>query len=196
MKKILFGLALLTMLGAITACDDSGGSGDLGFSPPPPANPVRMVFNAQYVHTQYVQGISIPGTWTSNIEYPTVSIISSRAELEQYCADYEDQYDFSRYQYSPTGFMDAIRIYSDAYFADSFLVLVLLEETSGSNRHRVERVEGNGDIAITRLLPEIGTSDMAQWHIIIELNNDGKLEQFQAVFIDCQYCDIPTGSYK
>jgi hypothetical protein len=74
--------------------------------------------------------------------------------------------------------------YTDAFFASNFLVLVLLEEISGSYRHRVERIEESGDIIITRLVPGIGTADMAQWHIIIELDNDYKLEEFQAVFIE------------
>ena len=174
MKKILFGLALLAILGTFVACDDSGDH--LGA----PGEQGRLSFSSQTVHTQqYVQG-----TWTSNIEYPLVTVISSGAELEQYYNAYRDILDFSRHPYSPNGFADAIGKYTNAFFANSFLVLVLLEETSGSNRHRVEWVEENGKIVITRLIPEIGDMAMAQWHIIIELDNNDKLEQFQAVFVD------------
>ena len=176
MKKIIFGLALFIFLGAFIACDNSNSSGDLGITP---TNPGRFAFNAQYVHTQYVQG-----TWTSGIDYPRLTVISSRAALDQYFNDYEGLYDFSRYQYSPTGFMDAIENYSEAFFGDNFLVLVLLEETSGSNRHRVENITDNGNITITRRIPEIGASDMAQWHIIIELDKEDKFEQYQVVFLE------------
>ena len=176
MKKILFGLVLLAIFGSFTACEDPGDSGSLEILTP--VNPSRISFKYQTVHTQQYVG----GTWTSNIEYPTVTIIFSRAELEQYYNDYEDLYDFSRHQHSQTGFIDAIERYSDAFFANSFLVLVLLEETSGSNRHRVERIDDNGDIRITCLVPELGTADMAQWHIIIELDKAEKMEQFQVVF--------------
>ena len=178
MKKFVLVLSLFIFMGVFTACDDPGSNGDLDILTP--ANPGRINFMYQTVHTQQYVG----GTWTSNIEYPAITVISSRAELEQYHNDYEGLYDFSRYEHSNNGFMDAIERYSDAFFADSFLVLVLIEETSGSSRHRVESVEDGGDIVITRLLPEMVTADMAQWHIIIELDNDDKIEQYQVVFLE------------
>ena len=177
MKKIFFGLVLLSIFGSFTACEDPGGSGDLDILIP--TNPGRISFMYQTVHTQQYVG----GTWTSNVEYPRLTIISSRAELEQYQDDYENLYDFSRHEYSNNGFMDATEGYSDAFFADSFLVFVLLEETSSFIRHRVERVEDNGDIEIIRLVSDGPiTADMAQWHIIIELGKADKVEQYQAVF--------------
>ena len=181
MKKIVLGLAFLVILGVFAACENPSGSSDkITDGIITPVNPGSIAFSYQIVHTQqYIQG-----TWIGSFNYPVVTIISSRAELKQYCNDYEDMYDFSRHQYSPTGFTDAIGRYSDAFFADNFLVLVLLEETSGSNRHRLERIEENGNIVITRLVPEIGTADMAQWHIIIELGNNDKLEQYKAVFFE------------
>jgi hypothetical protein len=80
--------------------------------------------------------------------------------------------------------LNAIEKYSDDFFAGNYLVIVLLGEGSGSIRHKVERVDTNGDIVITRQLPEIGTADMAAWNIIIELNNDFKPEQYQVVLTD------------
>ena len=161
MKKILFGFALFFILGAFIACDNPSASDDLGINNPggplpglTDQNPIP--FRALYVHTQLAQQY-VQGIWVSGIEYPIVTIISSRAELEQYCDDYQGLYDFSGYQHSPTGFMDAIENYSDAFFADNFLVFVLIGEGSGSIRHRVEGIGDFGDISITRLVPEIGT---------------------------------------
>jgi len=80
--------------------------------------------------------------------------------------------------------MDVILKYSSSFFEDNFLVIVSLQENSGSIRHNVERIDENGDIVINRLEPEIGTADMAEWNIIIELANSTKTEQFRPVFVN------------
>ena len=49
--------------------------------------------------------------------------------------------------------------------------MVLLEEGSGSIRHEVERIGvDSGDlwIEIKSIVPEVGTCDMAWWHVLIE----------------------------
>jgi len=99
--------------------------------------------------------------------YPVCTVISSMNELEQYSNNAE--------------YKDAVSKYSDEYFSDNFLVIIIIEETSGSNRHKVEKIDVNGDIIIKQIVPEIGTSDMATWNIIIELKNSQKLERFQVV---------------
>ena len=81
-------------------------------------------------------------------------------------------------------FLDAIAKYSDGYFADNYLVIVRLVEGSGSIRHKVERIDENGDIVINRLLPGMGTADMAAWSILIEVNNNFEAEQFRVVLFD------------
>ena len=120
--------------------------------------------------------------------YPVVTVISSKDELEQYHEAYKDKYDFSKrlngYIDSSAGFLDAMENYSDAFFAKSFLVFILVEEGSGSVRHQVDSVEENGGIVISRLLPEMGTADMAQWHIIVEFDNSFKQERFNTILID------------
>ena len=54
--------------------------------------------------------------------------------------------------------------------------MVLLEEGSGSNRHNVDNVKLGSDgklyISIRSIIPEVGTSDMAAWHILIEPEAD------------------------
>lgn len=54
--------------------------------------------------------------------------------------------------------------------------MVLLEEGSGSVRHNVESVIMGTDhachIRIGSIVPEVGTDDMAQWHVLIELEAD------------------------
>lgn len=63
--------------------------------------------------------------------------------------------------------------YDDEFFAENALIIITLDESSGSVRHNVKKVikEGNEiSIAIERKVPELGTADMAEWNIYIELN--------------------------
>jgi len=114
------------------------------------------------------------------IQQPIISVISARSELDQY---YETHVKCI-YGSDDGQFKEATKIYSDDFFANNFLVIVLLEEGSGSIRHKVERIDRNGDIVINRLIPEYGTCDMAEWNIVIELNNDFKLIQYRVVLVD------------
>lgn len=124
-------------------------------------------FNAQYIRTNgYVDGVT----------YPITTVIDSREELDAYYAVNRDTYDMERKEEvasdSTIGFLDAIDQYDDAYFQDNVLVLVLVEEGSGSIRHEVTEVKQMDtviEIRIKRDVPEMGTDDMAEWHIMVEL---------------------------
>ena len=58
----------------------------------------------------------------------------------------------------------------------------MLEEPSGSNRHEVTSVDLFASLLdriayfiqpnIKRIVPEVGTCDMANWHIIIEVDKE------------------------
>ena len=52
--------------------------------------------------------------------------------------------------------------------------MMVLEEGSGSIRHEVKSVIKNPDgsfaVDIKRDVPEIGTDDMAEWHIFLEID--------------------------
>ena len=131
------------------------------------------------INVQYIRRFG----HSQDIQYPIISVISAKREIEQYYETYVK----CKYN-SPNGqFIDATKIYSDDFFANNFLVIVLLEEGSGSIRHKVEKIDQNGDIIINRLIPEVGTDDMAEWNIIIELNNSFKLEQFRVVLVDKKF---------
>ena len=75
--------------------------------------------------------------------------------------------------YSDTtiGFVDATKEYDEEFFKNHNIVLVLLTASSGSIRYKVENInlnDGVMEINITKKIPEIGTCDMAESHIIIE----------------------------
>ena len=170
-KAILLSLSIVLMM--FTACVSKialDGSNDSN-----PGNSLEAdqilgslsSFNVQYIRTNWV-----------SIQHPTVTVISSKIELSQYI----ENYTVSDLHYAPD-FLNAIENYTDTYFNSSILVIVTLEETSGSIRHEVKSINDSGDILINRLVPEIGTTDMAGWHIIIEVDSNSKLEKYRVVFL-------------
>jgi len=116
----------------------------------------------------------------------SVSVVSSINELIQHLANhFPVGYDSMTFISSDVGFITALFRYdTDNFFEDRYLALMLLSEPSGSIRHRVESVSKNGDIIISRLIPEMGTADMAAWLIILELDNSFKPEQFRVELVD------------
>lgn len=100
-------------------------------------------------------------------QYPRVTVIHSAEELNAY-------YEANKDLYYMEGFRTACETYDDAYFAERILVIVLVEAGSGSVRYQVSDVAlagVNGSdlaVAIDVLVPEVGTCDMAEWHILIE----------------------------
>ncbi|NLO63198.1 MAG: hypothetical protein GX099_07220, partial [Clostridiaceae bacterium] len=59
--------------------------------------------------------------------------------------------------------------YDDAFFSKNALLIVVVQEPSGSNRHEFLGFGEKNEIRIRRIVPEVGTTDMADWHILIEL---------------------------
>jgi hypothetical protein len=107
-------------------------------------------------------------------KYPVVTIVNLRKELLDYYEASKDTYCLERrgkaYPDTGIGFLDAVDEYKDSYFEENVLILVLLEERSGSIRHLVTDVVQSNDgieILIKRIIPEIRTCDIAQWHIIV-----------------------------
>ena len=136
----------------------------------------QLDFGAQYIRTN---------GYHNGRQYPIITVVSTKNELAQYYWKYEKEYDFAPRTEaaadSTIGFTDAIGKYldTDDFFEDSYLVIVLLEEGSGSIRHRVDSVAADGAIAISRLTRHMQTADMAEWNIIIEISGDSKPVQFK-----------------
>ncbi|MBO5649248.1 MAG: hypothetical protein J6S76_04985, partial [Clostridia bacterium] len=96
-------------------------------------------------------------------------------ELNAYYEANKDVYFLERTEntgnHNSIGFLDACDKYDAEYFEDQILLMILLEEGSGSVRHEVKRVGTNADkvfVDIKSIVPEIGTADMAEWHVLIE----------------------------
>lgn len=149
--------------------------------------PGAYAFEAQYIRTN---GGPEDG-------YPYHTVISSRAELEAYYEAYKDIYSLERretvYSDSTIGFLDACDKYDNAYFERKNLVLIVLQEGSGSIRHEItdvrrHRIENGAldgwDITIDRKVPEAGTEDMAQWHLFLEVQMGDVIKATDKVWIN------------
>lgn len=134
----------------------------------------EIEFHAQYIRTNgYSEGEA----------YPKIFWIASNGELKEYYESNREKYDFASrehpYSDETIGFADALKRYDDVFFEENELLFVLLEEGSGSVRHKVTEIKAmlsqdNGkqyilQPVIERLIPYAGTDDMAEWHIIIEI---------------------------
>ncbi len=107
-------------------------------------------------------------------QYPYVTVINNRTEIERYTSENEGRYDFY------TTFYDTVTQYDTAFFEKSSLIMILLEEPSGSYTHEVTDViydseTGCTDVKIERSVPGEATDDMAEWHIIVEIPKDSPI---------------------
>lgn len=162
---------LLILCLGLTGCSQPGERNIDFTKPSDTAPPVAdaLSFTAQYIRTD---------GYHEAVEYPIVTVIRSAKQLDDYYNANKALYDLDSRpdpgaDYT-IGFLDACQRYDDAFFREQALVLVLLEEGSGSTRHKVDSATMTGnqlDIRITTIEPEVGTCDMAQWHIFIELAN-------------------------
>ena len=80
--------------------------------------------------------------------------------------------------------------YTPEFFKTHYIVIVSVIESSGSNYHRVERVEENGNIHITRYIPAMGAQNIGFWHIVIELCRGFTPERFNTVTQNRQFAEL------
>lgn len=121
---------------------------------------------------------------SDGVLFPCIRIIHSLQELKDYYNTWHEVFDLERKEKvhgdTTIGFLDACDAYDEAFFEKNYLIFVLLEEGSGSIHHEVRSVEQTPDqlisISVDRKVPEVGTTDMAQWHIILELSRDVLVE--------------------
>lgn len=129
--------------------------------------PEAYSFSAQCIRTD---------GWMEGAEYPQVIVIDSLKVLQEYYENNREVYSLEHrdkvYSDTTIGFVDACEKFDEEYFEEHNLVMVLVEEGSGSIRHKVKAVRetsNHWEIVIQREVPEVGTDDMALWHILIEV---------------------------
>jgi len=117
-----------------------------------------------------LKDISIEYTRTdgyhSDMSYPCIQVIKSENELLEYYQKQKDKFNMD------SDFKDRMAYYDESFLKYNVLVIILIQESSGSIRHELESVTTDDDsviFGIKRIIPEMGTTDMAQWHILISI---------------------------
>lgn len=157
MKRIISFVLILTLAFSLVSCKEQ--------TQTPADSSVDSIeqldFSAQYVRTFIEYTPKLPFT----------EVIHSKAELDSYIE-----------RFAVNNFETSTEKYTDEFFSKNQLVLCMIEEPSGSIRHKVKKVTLDSDdymsIHIKRDIPEVGTDDMALWLIIVETKktdtkNDG-----------------------
>ena len=126
-------------------------------------------FSVQYVRTNgYVEGKT----------YPQVMMIDNRPKLEEYVSSNNDIYP----EYK-ADLVDAIEKYDIEWFKSNKLLMVILEEPSGSIQHTVTKLT-DSYVVINNIPGD--TDDMAEWHIFIEVDKNYYFidtEDFEVKFV-------------
>ena len=120
-------------------------------------------FEAQYIRTD---GNVV------EISSPIVKKIESVDELNAYYKDNMDNYNFSDSSGESISFTTAIDEYDEAFFEDSFLILILTEESSEDISYEVSEINKDGDILINKILPDEEGTALINWHTIVEISKE------------------------
>lgn len=123
------------------------------------AEPGSYLVSAQYIRTD---------AGMDGADFPCTELITSAAELESYCGRLED--------------------YDDAYFAENNLLLIAVEEPSGSIRHQVvdlgfDTQAESWIVTIQRAVPAERTDDMAVWNILISVQTGAVIQEDDAIAV-------------
>ncbi len=170
MKRILFLLGI-ALVGIVMGCSQTPNEPLTNYS-------VQHANNVVHVRTDY-QG----DHWSTE---EVTHVLRSHQAMRDYYDAFTDDYDFENSYQDLPSFEALLDVYDASFFEGNFIVLLVLEEPSGSYVHQVTGlsvVEGELVIELRRTIPEIGTTDMAGWHIVIELAQ-GDLEAFESIRVE------------
>jgi hypothetical protein len=123
----------------------------------------ELEFKASYERSPY---------YNSSKEYPIITICKSKGDLKEHEAKVKGL-TVSKLCYVSENNDVNLSKYNDEFFTKKALIVITLDESSGSVRHNVKKVVKDSNeitVAIERKVPELGTADMAEWNIYIELN--------------------------
>ena len=187
MKKITALILAVLCILSLAACnrtDDNNGDHRIGEDSVKTYNDTEWLNEDPYISdldtkdfdVQYIRA----GIKSENYIYPAARIFRTEEELKTY---------LKTETHMSENLLNACEKYDDEYFKNRMLVAVLLEEGSGSIRHEVERIGvDSGDlwVEIKSIVPEVGTCDMAWWHVLIEPEAGVEVESEEdiVVFLD------------
>lgn len=190
MKRILAFILSVVIVSAFAGCENSvpiSEEQNMEIQSEFPVGDCQPDSKDIFQHIPYtVQYIRTDGDIQEWTAFPKIGIIRSLNELKNYYENKKDTYYLEGSEYH-TGFLDACEEYDEAFFEENFLVYVILQEGSGSVSHEIydigQTAEKKLSISIVRNVPEIGTSDMATWHIILGINKDAEVESTDDVLL-------------
>ena len=128
-------------------------------------NPYQLWFESD----SYAQNGCLYGRlgYNDHWNYPHIMAVNTYAEWESLYLG------CTASSVSDGGFTEGLAALDEAFFAEQSLLILYREESSGSNRHRVDQViveDGTVTVTLTTLEPEIFTCDMAYWAILIPID--------------------------
>ncbi len=160
-------ISSLTELGWISGNEVSSASSDVSF-------------RAEIIRTELPRNSP-----DEKISFPVVTHITSLGELRSYCEEPE-KWGLNE------EFINRAEKYDESYFAESDLLLCLLEEGSGSISHKVTGIKKTDeefiDIYVETESPEAGTCDMAYHHVFAEVKKSDTRNCRIRLFIDGRNC--------
>lgn len=106
----------------------------------------------------------------------TVIVFTDRASLAAFAEELCEYYQADRGENSLKAMLLS---YGDEFFKENNLVLAHIESGSGSVRYDVTGISISGDnftMNVKATMPEVGTTDMADFFIVVELEKEAKIE--------------------
>ena len=146
-------------------------------------------FNAQYIFTHARKLFDYE-------DFPKTRIIGSRAELDEYIAENDENYDFydkqNWFSDFSVPFSEAVEKYSDEWFETHKLVIILFRESFTNTKcHQVTKV-AKDKIEIKRL-KNGGDMAICHWHFLVEADKDADInDDFEVVVTDPPIVSDPS----
>lgn len=111
----------------------------------------------------------------SSVRHIPVISVTSREDMDTFIDAGEAYFQLDIAYDENMSFSDGMQAYDDGFFSDNQLLILYLQEPSGSIRHKITDTPISGgklSVAVESIVPEEGTDDLADWFIILELAKD------------------------
>jgi len=102
------------------------------------------------------------GAYFDEMNGSKAKIIKNMSEVEEYVVIYNDEQ-----------LKNELKIYNDSYFSEKALVIIAIQESSGSNWNTLNTlkiIDNNLVCNVLRHQPEVGTCDMAMNYILVQID--------------------------
>lgn len=154
-------------------------------SEPATPDPAQADYTASFFRadSQAEGGWEFITTWADNADMlaissvrhmPVIAVDRSEA-LSDFISEGIDYYQLDTAYAENISFAENAGKYDEAFFESKMLLILCAQETSGSIRHKITSTAISGDtlsVEVETIVPEVGTDDMADWFILLEIDND------------------------